>query len=142
MSATDGDEIDFNEIQADIVEQMAMYSVNEVVYDPWRATQLAQGLVSEGATAVEFRNTVANMSPAMFELEAAIESKRLHHDGNPVLSWMASNVVAKIDAKDNIFPRKERPDNKIDGMVALIMAIGRLMHTETGAGLDSFLNNI
>lgn len=142
MSATDGDEIDFNEIQSDIVDQMALYSVNEVVYDPWRATQLAQGLVSEGATAVEFRNTVANMSPAMFELEAAIESKRLHHDGNPVLSWMASNVVAKIDAKDNIFPRKERPDNKIDGMVALIMAIGRLMHTETGAGLDSFLNNI
>lgn len=134
LIATDGNEIDFNEIQDDIKADLEEFSAKEITYDPWRATQLAQGLQTEGANIVEFRNTVANMSPAMYELEAAITSGRFHYDGNPVMTWMASNVVAKIDAKDNIYPRKEKPENKIDGAVALIMAIGRAMvHEETDA---------
>jgi len=130
LIATDGNEIDFNEIQADIKIDMDTFGAKEITYDPWRATQLAQGLQSEGAKVVEFRNTVANMSPAMYELEAAITSSRFHYDGNPILTWMLSNVVAKIDAKDNIYPRKQKPENKIDGAVALIMAIGRFMANE------------
>jgi len=130
LTATDGNEIDFNEIQADIKSDMDEFGAKEVTYDPWRATQLAQGLQSEGATIIEFRNTVANMSPAMYELEAAITSGRFHYDGNPILTWMLSNVVAKIDAKDNIYPRKQKPEQKIDGAVALIMAIGRYMARE------------
>jgi phage terminase large subunit-like protein len=51
--------------------------------------------------------------------------KKLIHDSDPVLTWMASNVVAHLDAKDNIYPRKERAENKIDGIVALIMALSR-----------------
>jgi phage terminase large subunit-like protein len=51
--------------------------------------------------------------------------KKLVHDGDPVLGWMVSNVVAHLDAKDNIYPRKERAENKIDGIVALIMALSR-----------------
>lgn len=140
ITATDGEEIDFNEIEQNVVSEMAHYSVSEIVYDPWRANQMAQGLINQGAVAVEFRNTVANMSPAMYELEAAITSGRFHHDGNAVLTWMASNVVAKVDAKDNIYPRKERVENKIDGVVALIMAVGRAMHSADN-GLDDFLAN-
>ncbi len=130
LTATDGDEIDFNEIQEDIETDMSKYSVKEITYDPWRATQLAQGLQKKGADIIEFRNTVANMSPAMYELEGAIAAGRFHYDGNPLLTWMMSNVIAKIDAKDNIYPRKQKPENKIDGVVALIMAIGRLMAFE------------
>jgi phage terminase large subunit-like protein len=143
LIATDGNEIDFNEIQADIVALMDEYETKEVTYDPWRATQLAQGLASEGANIVEFRNTVFNMSPAMYELEAAITSGRFHYDGNPILTWMLSNVVAKIDAKDNIYPRKpeKRPQNKIDGAVALIMAIGRFMAHEEKIDLNPFLDD-
>ena len=127
LIATDGNEIDFNEIQADVKQAMDEYGARELTYDPWRATQLAQGLQAEGANIIEYRNTVANMSPPMYELQAAIESRRFHYDGNPVMTWMLSNVVAKIDAKDNIYPRKQKPENKIDGPVALIMAIGRFM---------------
>ncbi len=127
LISTEGNEIDFNEIQAGIKSDMDAYGAKEVTYDPWRATQLAQGLQADGARIVEFRNTVQNMSPAMFELEAAIASGRFHYDGNPILTWMMSNVVAKIDAKDNVYPRKEKPEQKIDGVVALIMAIGRFM---------------
>jgi phage terminase large subunit-like protein len=68
---------------------------------------------------------VLNFSEPMKTLEALVLQKRLAHDTDPVLAWMASNVVGHLDAKDNIYPRKERPENKIDGIVALIMAISR-----------------
>jgi phage terminase large subunit-like protein len=63
----------------------------------------------------------------MKELDALVRSGRFHHDGNPVMRWMVSNVVCHTDAKDNIYPRKQRPENKIDGVVALIMALARAM---------------
>ena len=138
LIATDGNEIDFNEIQMDIINDMNEFRVKEITYDPWRATQLAQGLKTDGATITEFRNTVQNMSPAMYELEAAIESGRFHYDGNPVLTWMLSNVVSKIDAKDNIFPRKEKPENKIDGVISLIMGVGRSMVHEEAEIMPGF----
>jgi len=125
-----GDEVVFNDIQSDIIDLTRRYDVREVVYDPWQATQLAQNLVADGATAVEFRNTVQLMSPAMREMEGAIASGRLHHPDNPILTWMASNVTAKADAKENIFPRKEQPEQKIDGIVACIMGIGRAFYAE------------
>ena len=130
LTATDGNEIDFNEIQADLKADMDEYGAKEITYDPWRATQLAQGLQSDGAAVVEFRQNAADMTPPMYELEAAIKSGRFHYDGNPVLTWMFSNVVAKVNAKEQILPRKQKPENKIDGVVALIMAIGRAVSGE------------
>jgi phage terminase large subunit-like protein len=127
LIATEGTEIDFDVIREDVRADTSRFRIIEVVYDPWRATQLAHQLAKDGATCVEYRQTVQNMSPPMKELLAAVKSGRLHHDGNPVLSWMMSNVVAKEDAKENIYPRKEAPENKIDGPVALIMGIGRAM---------------
>jgi hypothetical protein len=82
----------------------------------------------EGLTMVEVRQIVAHMSEPMKELEALVLSGRFHHDGNPVLAWMVSNVVAHRDNKDNIYPKKERPENKIDGVVAVIMATRPLDH--------------
>jgi len=52
---------------------------------------------------------------------------RQHHDGNPLLRWMVSNVVCHTDAKGNIYPRKQRPENKIDGVVAILMALNRAL---------------
>jgi phage terminase large subunit-like protein len=127
LQIVDGEEIDFAGIQNEVLALAGEITLRELAYDPWQATQLAQALREQQVQTIEFRNTVANMSPAMRELEAAIMSGRFHHDDNPVLNWMAANVVAKSDAKDNIYPRKELPDNKIDGIVALLMAIGRAM---------------
>ncbi|MFJ9451499.1 terminase large subunit [Herbaspirillum sp. NPDC101397] len=128
----EGAEIDFEIVRDFVLADMDAYAPDEVVYDPWRAAQLAQELMKEGAVTVEFRQTVQNMSLPMKELESAVKAGRLHHDGNPVLTWMMSNVVAKIDAKDNIYPRKEKRENKIDGVVAAIMALARAMVDETG----------
>lgn len=124
---TPGDVIDFTTIEEHLLDDSRLHEVREIAYDPWQATQLAQRLQAQGALAVEFRNTVGNFSPAMKELEALTRARRIRHDGNPVLEWMFSNVVCHYDAKENVYPRKERPENKIDGVVALITALGRWM---------------
>lgn len=125
LITTDGEELDFDIIRDDIMDLSGRFDIQEIAYDPWRATQLAHQLMKDGAEVIEYRNTVQNMSPPMREMEAAVTASRWRHPCDPVLTWMASNVVAKLDAKENIFPRKERAENKIDGIVAILMALGR-----------------
>ena len=116
---------DFTYIDDDIKADAARLDIREVAYDPWQASQLSQRMTAEGMAMIEYRQTVQNMSEPMKELEKLVLQGRFHFNGDPVLTWMISNVVAHLDAKENIYPRKERPENKIDGVVALIMALGR-----------------
>ena len=130
LSVTDGAVIDFQVIEDDLLADCSRFEVREVPYDPFQATQMATRMMAQSVPMVEMRPTVLNFSEPMKQIEALVLQGRLHHDGNPVLAWMMSNVVAHTDVKDNIYPRKERPENKIDGVVALIMALGRAMSTE------------
>jgi phage terminase large subunit-like protein len=143
MIATPGNIIDFERIEADILEATTRFQVGEVAYDPWQATQLATRLQTQGARVVEFRQTVANFSEPTKQLDALMRSGKIVHDGNSVLAWMIGNVVGHYDAKENVYPRKERPENKIDGAVALIMAIGRHMvfEEQPSLSLEEFLAN-
>lgn len=127
ITTTPGQVLDFAVIEADLLDCFSRFAVQEVAYDPWQATQLASRMAEQGATMVEYRNTVANFSAPMKEIDALVRAGRLHHDGCPVLEWMVSNVVCHLDAKDNIYPRKETVANKIDGVVAAIMAMGRAL---------------
>lgn len=131
LTLTDGEVIDFEVIKEDLREFAGRFDVQAVAYDPWQATQLAQEMEVEGLPMVEIRQTVQNISEPMKELEALTLRRILAHGDCPILTWMASNVVAKLDVKDNIYPNKERPENKIDGIVALIMALSRAI-----AGVD------
>jgi phage terminase large subunit-like protein len=110
---------------ADLNDLSSRFAVQAVAFDPFQATQLSTRMMSEGLPMIEVRPTVLNFSEPMKTLEALVLQKKLVHDGDPVLGWMVSNVVAHLDAKDNIYPRKERAENKIDGIVALIMALSR-----------------
>ncbi len=94
------------------------------------ASQIVTHLTNEGIECVEIPQTVMHLSEAMKWVEALIVDGRLHHEGNPAFAWMISNVTAQMDRNDNVYPRKERPEKKIDGAVALIIAIGRLMSGE------------
>jgi phage terminase large subunit-like protein len=125
LTVTPGNVIDFSWIEADLSDLVSRFAVQAVAFDPFQATQLSTRMLSEGLPMIELRPTVLNFSEPMKTLEALVLQKKLIHDGDPVLGWMASNVVAHLDAKDNIYPRKERAENKIDGVVALIMAISR-----------------
>lgn len=142
LTVTEGAIIDFQVIEDKILNDCKQFDVIEVPYDPFQATQLSMRLLNQGVNMVEVRPTVLNFSEPMKQLEALVLSGKFHHNGDPVLSWMVSNVVCHIDAKDNIYPRKERPENKIDGVVALIMALSRAIANNNDSGsLDDFLNN-
>jgi phage terminase large subunit-like protein len=125
LTVTPGNVIDFGWIEADLLGMASKFEIQAVAFDPFQATQLSTRMLSEGLPMIEVRPTVLNFSEPMKTLEALVLQKKLMHDSDPVLAWMASNVVAHLDVKDNIYPRKERPENKIDGMVALIMALSR-----------------
>jgi phage terminase large subunit-like protein len=124
---TPGNETDFAVIEADVVDLCRRFRVLSLAYDPWASTQLAQRMAAQGVPCVEFRSNTQNFSEPTKELEAAIRSTRIHHDMNGVLSWCVGNVVGHYDARGNVYPRKARPENKIDGAVALIMGIARCM---------------
>lgn len=123
IHVSDGDINDLELIQEYIRQDAVHYDTLAIAFDPWQAYQLASNLANEGLTMVEIKPTVQNFSEAMKEMQGLVYQNLLHTDGNPVLEWMASNVVAHLDVKDNVYPRKENPENKIDGIVALIMAI-------------------
>ncbi len=130
LTLTDGEVIEFEVIKEDLREFAGRFDLQAVGYDPWQATQLAQEMELEGLPMVEIRQTVQNLSEPMKELESLILQRKLAHGDCPILTWMASNVVAKMDVKDNIYPNKERPENKIDGIVALIIALARAISVE------------
>lgn len=127
LTTTPGNVTDYDAIERDVEADLARFNVREVPFDPWQATQLASHLLEKGAPMVELRQTVQNFSEPMKEFEALVLSGQFHHDGDPVLTWMVGNVVALRDRKDNIYPRKEAEEKKIDGAVAIIMALNRAL---------------
>ena len=124
IEATAGETIDFAVIEDEIRLEVPGRNIAAVVADPWQAQHMISNLQRDNFPADEMRQTVANMSEATKTLDALMREGRIHHPGNAVLNWMIGNVVGHFDAKDNVYPRKELPANKIDGAVALIMAIG------------------
>lgn len=132
LDVTDGAEIDYREILHDAIESNKDNPVTVSAIDPHGATNLSHHLADEGLNPVTIIQNFTNLSDPMKELEAAIQSGRFHHDGNPILTWCISNVVGKnAPGNDDVVrPIKERNENKIDGAVALIMAIGRIILSE------------
>lgn len=124
LITTEGEELDFDVIREDTKDIAGAHQVEEIAYDKWRATQLAHQLMRDGAEVVEVGGGIQTMNLAMRELEAALVSGRVRHNGDPVLAWMASNVVAH-EYKGCITPTKESSPKKIDGMVAILMAMSR-----------------
>lgn len=127
LTVTDGEVTDYDVIENEIVEVCSTRNIQAYAFDPAQATQLVGHCLDKQLPMVEVRPTVLNFSEPMKELEALVLKRRIRHNGDPVLTWMVSNVVCHRDAKDNIYPRKERNENKIDGVVALIMALNRAM---------------
>jgi phage terminase large subunit-like protein len=153
ITLTPGTGTDFSAVERDILQLRDQVNLLELGFDEWQAHQLSMKLIDEGIMAVKVPKTVKQFSAAMKELNkmlahsSAPESagSRLVHDGNPVMRWMIGNVVAKKDANDNVFPRKEFPHNKIDGPVATLMALGRAMvmnGTPTGMQDDYSLASV
>ena len=126
ITATEGNITDLSYIEEDVLDAMGKFNVREIAYDAYGATQLSASLVDKGAPMVKFSQGIMAMSDPSKELEKAVKAKLLCHGRDPVLSWMMSNCVLYIDPNDNIKIKKEGKSNKIDGVIALVMALGRL----------------
>jgi phage terminase large subunit-like protein len=121
---------DFDLTEDYIRQEAKVYQVVEINYDQHHAHQLVNHLMLEGLLMVSIPQIATTLSEPMKELEAAILDGRFHHNGDPVLAWAASNVVAKPDKNENLFPDKERPENKIDPISALLNALMRAMRMD------------
>jgi len=133
MTATPGNVIDYKFIKQDILKANEDFELREVAHDPWGAVQLAVELENEhDILMVEHRQGWKSMSDPTKQLHADIISGSINHGNNPVLTWNASNLKVKVDESENVRPVKGKTIKRIDGMVALIMAEGRmnLMHDE------------
>lgn len=133
--ATPGNVIDYAFVLHQIDEDMQAYDIPEVAFDRWGATKIQTELTELGGEdfLVQFGQGFRSMSPPMKELEKIILAEKLAHGGNPVLTWMADNLVARQDPAGNIKPDKEKSTEKIDGMVALIMGLDRAVRHQKKA---------
>ena len=91
--------------------------------------------------AFEPRTATQSLSPAIIELDATMRSGRLRHDGDPLLEWCMGNVVGKPDRRGNLYPAKQRPEQKIDAAVALMMAVGRAMAEDGKPDFGDFVRD-
>lgn len=134
IQTTEGNVIHYGFIEKFIEQLGETYHIREIAYDRWNATQMVQNLEDMGFTMVPFGQGFKDMSPPSKELFKLLMEGNIIHGGNPVLKWMAGNVVMRQDPAGNIKPDKEKSVEKIDGIVASIMAIDRCIRNGTGSG--------
>ena len=131
IEATEGTRVDYKAIRSRANQVAKDYDLRIIGFDPWNAEQLVQQLAEDdGLPMVEFRQGYKSMSDPCKEVEALVGDRQIAHGGNPVLRWMAGNVMVDQDPAGNLKPNKAKSRERIDGMVALIMGIGCLPKAE------------
>lgn len=126
IEATPGNVMDHDYVRERLNQLAEDYEIVKIGVDPWNGTKMMVDLESDGFDVVSFRQGYASLSGPSKELEKRVIGGKIRHGGNPVLRWMASNVTVEQDAAGNIKPSKKagKATQRIDGIVALIMAVG------------------
>ena len=130
LIVTDGNSTDYEVIKNKIFECAEVFDLKSIAYDRWNSNALINQLSDQGIETDPFGQGFISMTAPIKNAEVMIKKKKLHHGGNAMLRWMVSNVVAKRDDAENIKFSKSKAGDKIDGVVALIMAIGEKMSVE------------
>ena len=125
IMTTEGNVVHYGFIEKFIEELGTQYNIKEIAYDRWGAVQMVQNLEGMGFTIVPFGQGYKDMSPPTKELMKLVLEKKIAHGGNEVLEWMVDNIYIKTDPAGNIKPDKEKSTEKIDGAIAMIMALDR-----------------
>ncbi|VWD22922.1 terminase large subunit [Burkholderia contaminans] len=124
----EGNATDFDLIADDIRRFCGMFDVQEIPFDPAMSRYFATQLVKEGLPLVEIRQAPIFFTQPIIQTENLVLEGKLRFDGNPAMTWMVSNVVVTTSRYNGLkHPTKERPENKIDGPVAMFLALGRAM---------------
>lgn len=140
VTVTPGNVIDYDFVKADILRRTAEYDLRSSAYDRWNASQTIIDLQNEGMTCNPFGQGYGSMSAPTREFEKLVLTGRIEHFGNPVLRWMLASMVVKSDPAGNIKPDKERSTQKIDGIVASIMALGEWMTAQAADERNPYEN--
>ena len=127
VKVTPGNITDYDFVKADILKIAADYNLKSTAYDRWNSSQTIIDLSNEGLIFNPFGQGYGSMSAPTKQFEALVLSEQIEHFGNPVLRWMLSSTLVKTDPAGNIKPDKEKSTQKIDGIVASIMALGEWM---------------
>ncbi len=127
IKMTAGDVIDYDTVRSDINELGKQFDIQKIGFDPWNSSQIVQQLMGDGFEMLSFRQGYGSLSGPSKELVKLILAGTLEHGGNPVMRWMASNASTEEDAAGNIKPSKAKSTERIDGIVAGVMALGVAM---------------
>lgn len=138
---TPGNMIDLRAVQEDVERDSELHVVAEVAMDAWGSREIAPALQAGGFTVVDVPMTTRNLSEPMKLIAALVDAGRFHFDGNLATVWMLANVEVFEDRNENIFPRKSKPEHKIDAAVAIILAVARAMQ-ETPDPLAAFMDYV
>ena len=130
LETTEGNVIHYGYIEQFIDELGKMYNIKEIAFDRWGAVQMTQDLDGMGFTVIPFGQGFKDMSPPTKELMNLVLSGKLKHNGHPVLRWMMDNVCVRSDPAGNIKMDKAKSTEKIDGAVALVMALDRAIRNQ------------
>lgn len=137
MIATPGNIVDYEFIRSAIHDAAERFQLQQIAYDRWNATQIVTQLQADGIDMVPFGQGFASMAAPTKSLETKIIGKTLAHGGHKVLRWMAQNVSVRMDPAGNMKPDKASSGEKIDGIVATIMAIGIAeLQADAGSAYD------
>ena len=139
FNLTPGNVIDYDYIRAKVQELASQYDIREIAFDRYNSSQIVTQLMGDGFTMVPFGQGYVDMNSPVKRLMELVLTGDLAHGGNPVLRWMASNCMAATDPAGNIKLDKSKSREKIDGMVALAMALGRAILTPITDDFDPFV---
>jgi phage terminase large subunit-like protein len=123
LTATPGASVDQGFIRSDINRLAQTYGLAEMAFDGWNASKLLGELQGDGLRVVEMKQGFKDMSEAAKHLSALVTNRTIRHGGHPILRWMASNMVVKQNAEGYLAPDKAKATARIDGIVALMMAV-------------------
>jgi phage terminase large subunit-like protein len=127
LTATPGNTVDYEHVRQALLTWAKWFTIRSIGYDPWNATDLVTRLSEQdGFNCAPIRQGFASLSAPCKSLEKAVLSKRLRHDGHPVLRWCVGNVVVETDPAGNIKISKKVSTERIDGVAALVMAIDQM----------------
>jgi phage terminase large subunit-like protein len=133
IKLTPGNVIDHAFIKAEFEKDYEKFDIQEVAFDRWGFEALRQQFIADGVddeVFVSFGMGFVSMSAPCKKLEELVLARQLAHGGNPVLRWMAGNTVVETDAAENLKPSKKKSTERIDGIVATVMALGRAITIE------------
>jgi phage terminase large subunit-like protein len=134
LDLCDGDMIDYSQVEAAIVEAMALYDLKTLGVDPYLSRTLTQRLMELGLEVIEIPQTMLSMSPAMKELERLIRAHQMRHVHNTTARWCFGNVRCAVDGNENMKPMKNKSIGRIDITVAWIIAMATAMVKENQEG--------